>query len=607
MADVLGKLVVEIVGDAAKLAKTLKNTKKESIKFSDALTKAFKGIAFTAVIAGVVKVGDALISAASDAEETRNKFNVVFQAVADDAKAAVDRISEEFKLSDSTTETFLSQVGDITSGLGATSTEALDAAEKITKLGLDIDSFANLSGGAEQAVRALTSLFTGEREAAKALGIVINDNNLKAFAADAGLVFKELTPLEKGFLSLELATSQSQLAIGDFARSSDSFANENKAAKESVKSLQIPLGEVLLPTATEGVRIFGDLAQSLADFTVASTNARQAARDNLQALKDAGKGIGTSGEQIATAETAVAALQDGIRSLTDDMKFQGGVQKENTQKIIDGYQAQIDKIEAVTEEVQTNLIKQQIVSKVVEDNIKRESDVEAERARLSALKLTEQQKYIDFIEGQFSTTEAARIEQLREEISLIEENIDSFGGLREEQQLLIDLKQEELDELTGVTAELIQIEEDRRTAEVANLQMITDEAIIARDTKILAIEAEVLAVEAAELRKQAAIQSTSAILSSFDSIADTLAQAELTRLEESGASQDAIAKKKRDLARENAVRERAAALFSIAVDTPVAIVKALTAGPFLGPILASVIGGLAAAQGIALLSAPVIM
>ena len=201
-ADLLGAMRVEIVGDNSKLDKSIDQSKKKTEDYGKTITTlsksmkaAFTGVAIFAAVKGIAKLSSELISAASDAEETRNKFNVVFATVADDAQEAAERIKDEFKLSDETTEKFLSGVGDITSGLGATSSEALLAAEKITALGLDIDSFANLTGGASQAVSALTSLFTGEREAAKALGIVINDTNLKQFAEDSGLVFKELTTL----------------------------------------------------------------------------------------------------------------------------------------------------------------------------------------------------------------------------------------------------------------------------------------------------------------------------------------------------------------------------------------------------------------------------
>lgn len=65
-----------------------------------------------------------------------------------------------------------------------------------------------------------------------------------------------------------------------------------------------------------------------------------------------------------------------------------------------------------------------------------------------------------------------------------------------------------------------------------------------------------------------------------------------------------VAKKKRAIARKQAAIDKASAIFSATVNAANAVVKALTAGPILGPILAGLIGGLAAAQIAAIAAAP---
>ena len=191
----IGELVWQIKGDTKGIDKSLKSTETKLGKFAKAVKGAFITGAVVLFGKAVFDIGKRLIGVASDAEETRNKFNVVFADVADAARQSAEEISDGYGLSQTAAEKYLSGVGDIVTGLGATAEEALDTADAITRLAVDIDSFANLSGGAEQAVQALTSLFTGEREAAKALGIVINDTNLKAYAESVGLVFAQMTPL----------------------------------------------------------------------------------------------------------------------------------------------------------------------------------------------------------------------------------------------------------------------------------------------------------------------------------------------------------------------------------------------------------------------------
>ena len=107
----------------------------------------------------------------------------------------------------------------------------------------------------------------------------------------------------------------------------------------------------------------------------------------------------------------------------------------------------------------------------------------------------------------------------------------------------------------------------------------------------------------------------SAIFSQRQANLDQFYDNEKLRIEQSTMSEEQKAaaikaldedtlKKKRAIARKQAVIDKASAIFSVTVNTAQAIVKALTAGPIVGPILAGVIGALAAAQIAAIAAAP---
>ncbi len=425
------QIVVEAqVNDARR---GLSAVERDSNNMVSSLKKTAKIIAGGAVTGLIVKsfieIGKQSLQAASDAEETLNKFTVVFGSVADEAEASADRIKDEFKLSDETIQNFLSGVGDITSGLGATGEEALKAAEDITTLGLDINSFANLSGGAEQAVSALTSLFTGEREAAKALGIVINDTNLKAYAEDMGKVFKELTPLEKGFLSLELATKQSELAIGDFARSSDSYANTVKAASEATKDLKAALGVSLLPTATEAVGIFSELASKMAEV-VKEHNELQAIVGRFEA------GNASAQDRVDIAQKEVELLREQITKERAHLKIleESGI---TSQKVVDG---QKEIISGLIDEIRLASDLASHYSKIA----KAEKEIaDAEKARLAEI---ERRTRLELEAS--SQLDSRRKDRLTDEellLTNLQQQIDYWAGFREivgVQELLNDLIEE---------------------------------------------------------------------------------------------------------------------------------------------------------------------
>lgn len=604
-ADLLGAMRVEIVGDNSKLDKSIKESEKKTEKFGKStaklganLGKLFAGIGFALVVKKIADIGKAVISAASDAEETRNKFNVVFASVADAAAAASLRIQDEFKLSESTTENFLSGVGDITSGLGATSTEALLAAERITSLGLDIDSFANLTGGASQAVSALTSLFTGEREAAKALGIVINDNNLKQFAEDSGLVFKELTPLEKGFLSLELATTQSQLAIGDFARSQESFANQSKIASENVKDLSVELGQILLPAATKGIGIFSDLTEKITELAAAYNDLREANK----ALED---GTATLNQFLVLEQNTLKNNKLALDEVLKGTEREIGINKEfieskkvqiaTSERIIKAFEDEIKKIKE-KEQAEGE------AAKAKDKNDKLEIEAKEKLAELTAVELTQDEQQLENLRTQINFWDELR--------GTVEGAEEVFQALAEERNKLNKKIAEETEKTTEeiLEAKLKALEREAETTEEVlakriELELQNKEAI----EEFLA--AEVLATEEAEEKKRAARQQTidliTGSLSVIDQLADNAAQAELDRLEKNGASEEELDAKKKELAKENAKREKAIGIFDIAVNTASAIVKAFAQlGPIGGAIATGFITALGIAQTAAVLSAP---
>ena len=197
----------------------------------------------------VLAIGGASIKMASDLEETRSKFKTVFSSIEGDALQTAETFKKSFGLSSQAAMGLLADTGDLLVGFGFTEKEALNLSKQVNELAVDLASFTNFSGGAEGASQALTKALLGEREAIKSLGIAITETDLKRFAEEQGLVFKELDRVEKAQLTFQLATRQSQKAIGDYARTSGSFANQFRELQERTKDLSADFGTMLLPVA----------------------------------------------------------------------------------------------------------------------------------------------------------------------------------------------------------------------------------------------------------------------------------------------------------------------------------------------------------------------
>ena len=202
--------------------------------------------AFAAIGAGVFKA----TQSASDAQEIFSKFDVVFGDVSDQAEKTAQDLRNNFGLAESTAKDLLSSTGDMLTGFGLSGAAALDLAEKTNKLAVDLASFTNIEGGAERASKALTKALLGERESVKELGIAILEEDVKAkieAMEAAGAFTNETERQKKALATLEIAISQSKNAIGDFARTQDGLANQQRVMQERLKELTETIGTAFIP------------------------------------------------------------------------------------------------------------------------------------------------------------------------------------------------------------------------------------------------------------------------------------------------------------------------------------------------------------------------
>lgn len=291
MGEKVGEVYVDINLLDKKFKADLIEDKKLTKEFSQESGKAEKqnaglGKSIVKLSAAYIGLGVAIgksvqffndsIDVAIEAEETFNKFSVVFADVDKEATKAATNLSKNFGLASDEAQKLLSNTGDLLTGFGFTSESALNISDSLNQLAVDLASFTNVEGGAERASQALTSALLGEREQVKALGIVIRDSDIQARLAKKGLDKLTGTARNQAIAveTLAIAQEQSKNAIGDYARSADSAANVNRrlAARfrdlkaEVGKEISGPLAELKLAflDSSEGGSIFGDVLTGIA-------------------------------------------------------------------------------------------------------------------------------------------------------------------------------------------------------------------------------------------------------------------------------------------------------------------------------------------------------
>lgn len=271
MASVVGQLYVEISADTSKLDSGVKDAQREIADLNKKIQESNKKTldTFSRVGTGLTvgltvplaAAGTAALKYASDLEETQSKVDVVFGESAETVKSWAETSVQQMGLASETAMSAAATYGNMADGMGLASETGLEMAMSLTQLSADLASFNNTSQ--ETAQIALASVFTGETETLKQYGIVMTQTNLQQFAMQQGITktVQEMTQAEQVQLRYNYVLANTANAQGDFARTSDSVANQTRMAKEQLKQVAATLGQNLAPMAAKVLSGINDLLE----------------------------------------------------------------------------------------------------------------------------------------------------------------------------------------------------------------------------------------------------------------------------------------------------------------------------------------------------------
>lgn len=233
-------------------------------------TKAGATIAAAFSVKKIIDFGKACIDLGSDLAEVQNVVDVTFPHMTKTIDEFASGAAAKFGLSETMAKKFTGTFGSMAEAFGFSEKQAADMATTLTGLAGDVASFYNISQ--DEAYTKLKSVFSGETETLKDLGIVMTQSALDAYALANGYgkVTSKMTEAEK--VSLRYAFVQSQLtnAAGDFARTSDSWANQVRLLSLQFDSLRASIGQGLINVLTPVIKwlnvLIGKLAQAAKAF-----------------------------------------------------------------------------------------------------------------------------------------------------------------------------------------------------------------------------------------------------------------------------------------------------------------------------------------------------
>lgn len=205
-------------------------------------------IGFGAVVAGGAILAPFLASLdkASDLEENINKTTVAFKDYADEVIAFSGKSLNQFGIGKTQALGMASLFGDMATGMGLAEKQAASMSKQLVGLAGDLASFKNISH--DVAETALKSIFTGETESLKNLGIVMTQANLDAFALAQGLSksTKQMSEQEKVMLRYNFVLSKTTNAQGDFNRTAAGYANSKRVFLGALNEAATTLGTVFI-------------------------------------------------------------------------------------------------------------------------------------------------------------------------------------------------------------------------------------------------------------------------------------------------------------------------------------------------------------------------
>lgn len=305
-------------------------------KIKAAFGKIGKVIGVALSAAAIVNFGKKCIDLGSDLAEVQNVVDVTFGNLSESVNQFAKNAISQFGLSETSAKQFTSTMGAMLKSMGFTTSAAAEMGMNITGLAGDMASFYNLD--AKDAFAKIRAGISGETEPLKQLGINLSVANLQQYALSQGITksYNAMTQQEQALLRYNYLLSVTSDAQGDFARTSDGWANQVRILTERFNSLKAAIGKGLIAVLTPVIKVLNNLLAHILTVTDAFSNM-------IAKLTGSGKSTKTSVGGIGDSLSGAAGAADG---LTDATKAAGSAAKKAAKEF--GGLASFDEIHSLT-------------------------------------------------------------------------------------------------------------------------------------------------------------------------------------------------------------------------------------------------------------------
>lgn len=293
----------------------------------------------------LVQFGKECVELGSDLAEVQNVVDVTFTTMSDKVNEFAKNAMTSAGLSETMAKRYVGTFGAMSKSFGFSEAQAYDMSTALTQLTGDVASFYNISQ--DLAYIKLKSVFTGETETLKDLGVVLTQSALDqyALANGYGKTTSAMTEQEKVALRLAFVQKQLSAASGDFIRTSDSWANQVRVMQLQLQSLKATVGQGLINIFAPVLKVINVLLGKLATLANAFKSFTELITGKKSSGQTGGSGAGLTGDASGVQDTADAYGQaaDNAGKLADSTKDVADATKDAA-KAAKGYLSPLDEI-----------------------------------------------------------------------------------------------------------------------------------------------------------------------------------------------------------------------------------------------------------------------
>lgn len=261
-------------------------------------------------IGAITKFTKECLELGSDLTEVQNVVDTTFKTLNGSVNEFAANAMKTYGMSETLAKQYIGTLGAMSKSMGFSEQASYDMSAAVTALTGDVASFYNLS--TDEAFDKLKSIWTGETETLKSIGVLLTQTNLDQYALNNGFgkTTANMTEQEKVMLRYQYTMSALSDAQGDFAKTSGSWANQTKILSLQFNALKATLGQGFINLFTPIIQMVNALIGKLQILA----NQFKAFTELLTGNKGNSSGVASVAKNAEQATTGLNDMTDAAKS-----------------------------------------------------------------------------------------------------------------------------------------------------------------------------------------------------------------------------------------------------------------------------------------------------